>query len=280
MKPSKSAASTSERRRLLRTIGGLACGLLLPAGATSARDAHDEVAVLPLNNRPAREVLSELQGLFGEAATLRADGFRLLVRADARTLQQIREVVAELDQPARELTLYVRRAADAPGSQRGAGIDFETGPDGTRGRGTVTRRTTNRRDDRTQQVRLREGTEATILVGETEAQGLRVFVGPAGFGTEPIFRDTARGFRVRPQVQPDGRIRVAIEHLHEQPAGAYRGHIHRETVTTALTLEPDQWHDLAGSAQTTTHDERGLASRRSTRDRDAMTLQIRVDALD
>lgn len=280
MKPPNSAACWSERRRLLRAAVALAGGLILPAGGALARTPAVRVAVLPLQHRPAREILAELQDLFGDAATLRGDGFRLLVRADAQTLAQIRSVVTELDRPARELLLTVRRSADAPGRESGAGVEFETGTEGTGGRGTITRRSTTRRADLTQQLRMREGAPATILIGETEVQGFRVIAGRLGVGVEPVFRDTARGFQIRPQLQPDGRVRVDINQLHEQPGGAYPGRIDRQAVTTSITLEPGQWHHLASIGQSATVEERSLASRRSTRDRDAMTLQIRVDPLD
>ncbi|WP_026278792.1 MULTISPECIES: secretin N-terminal domain-containing protein [unclassified Thioalkalivibrio] len=242
-----------------------------------ARDPQTEVAVLPLQNRPAAEILPELQGLFGDAATLRADGFRLLVRADAQTLEQIRDVITELDHASQDLILSVRRSSERPRRETGTGIDIESGPDGTRARGTARRWTTTRHDDQTQQVRLREGTEAVILVGETEAHGFRVFAGRAGFGMEPLFRDTARGFRVQPHAQPDGRIRVDISQLHEQPPAATMGRVERQSVESSITIEPGAWNDLAAVGRTIDLDERGIASRRTTRERNALHLEIRVD---
>ncbi|OOC50185.1 hypothetical protein [Thioalkalivibrio versutus] len=280
MKPSSSAASSSDmprmvdRRRWLRGALALAAGTLLP-GAALAREPHTEVAVLPLQNRPAHSLLPELQALFGDTATLRGDGFRLLVRADAHTLQQIREVVAELDAPTQDLILSVRRHSDAPRTERGSGFEFESGPEGTEGRITTQRLRTTRRDDQTQHLRLREGTDAIILVGETRTAGFRIIHGRAGVGVEPLLQDTARGFRVRPQVQPDGRVRVAIAHLHERPLA--RGAVDRDAVDTQLTLEPGAWHTLGGAHSKSAAEQRGLASRRTTRDRDTLTLEIRVD---
>ncbi|WP_026287923.1 MULTISPECIES: hypothetical protein [unclassified Thioalkalivibrio] len=280
MKPSNSAASSSDRprmvdrRRWLRGALALAAGTLLP-GAALAREPHAEVAVLPLQNRPAHSLLPELQALFGDTATLRGDGFRLLVRADARTLQQIREVVAELDAPTQDLILSVRRHSDAPRTERGSGFEFESGPDGTEGRITTQRLRTTRRDDQTQHLRLREGTDAIILVGETRTAGFRIIHGRAGVGVEPLLQNTARGFRVRPQVQPDGRVRVAISQLHERPLT--RGAVDRDAIDTQLTLEPGTWHTLGGVHSESATEQRGLASRRTTRDRDTLTLEIRVD---
>ncbi|WP_018950284.1 hypothetical protein [Thioalkalivibrio sp. ALMg11] len=280
MKPSSSAASSSDkprmadRRHWLRAALALAAGTLLPS-AGFARDTHAEVAVLPLQNRPAHSLQPELQALFGDAATLRGDGFRLLVRADARTLQQIREVVTELDAPTQDLILSVRRHSDAPRTERGTGIDLETGPAGTEGRVTTQRLRTTRRDDQTQHLRLREGTEAIILVGETRTAGFRIVHGRAGVGVEPLLQDTARGFRVRPQIQPDGRVRVAISHLHERPLA--RGAVDRDAVDSQLTVEPGIWHTLGGVHSESAVEQRGLASRRTTRDRDTLTLEIRVD---
>ena len=280
MKPSSSAASSSDRprmvdrRRWLRGALALTAGTLLP-GAALAREPHAEVAVLPLQNRPAHSLLPELQALFGDTATLRGDGFRLLVRTDARTLQQIREVVTELDAPTQDLILSVRRHSDAPRTERGSGMEFESGPDGTEGRITTQRLRTTRRDDQTQHLRLREGTDAIILVGETRTAGFRIIHGRAGVGVEPLLQDTARGFRVRPQVQPDGRVRMAISQLHERPLA--RGAVDRDAVDTQLTLEPGAWHTLGGVHSESATEQRGLASRRTTRDRDTLTLEIRVD---
>jgi hypothetical protein len=274
MKPPNYGACWSERRRLLRAAAALAGGLLLST-TTPARPTRAEVAVLPLQHRPAREILRELQGLFGDAATLRGDGFRLLVRADARTLQQVREVVTELDAPAQDLVLSVRRHRDAPRTERGSGFELGTGPAGTEGRVTTQRLRTTRREDQTQYLRLREGSEAIILVGETRTAGFRIFRGRAGVGVEPLLRDTARGLRVRPRVRPDGRIHVAVTFLHEHPLP--RGAVDRDAVNTQLIVEPGTWQTLGGIHRDTDATERGLASRRTTRDRDTLTLEIRVD---
>ncbi len=262
------------RRHLLRGLLALTAGSLIP-GIAGARNEDGEVAVLPLQHRPANRLLPELQALFGDTATLRGDGFRLLVRADTRTLQQIREIVTELDTPVQDLVLSVRRHHDAPRLERGTGLEFESTPEGAEGRITTQRRRTTRRDDQTRHLRLREGHEAIILVGETRAAGFRILHSRAGVGIEPLLQETSRGFRVRPQVQPDGRIRVAISQLHERPFP--RGAVDRDAIDTQLTLEPGTWHTLGGVHTETDATERGLASRRTTRDRDTLTLEIRVD---
>lgn len=272
MKRSNCVGSWS-RRSALRLLGlGL---LVLPGSRTLAREHQAEVAVLPLQHRPAAEVLPQLQAMFRDSAALRADGFRLLVRADAQTLAQIREVLAEIDTPSRDLILSVRRSSERPREDTGAGIGIESGP-----RGTARQWTTARHDDQTQQVRLREGTEAVIVVGETETHGFRVFAGRAGFGMEPLFRDTARGFRVHPQRQPDGRVRVDIAQLHEQPLATAMGRVERQAVDSSITIEPGTWHDLAGIGRSTNLDEHSIAWRRTTRDRETLSLQIRVDPTD
>lgn len=278
MKRSNCAGSWS-RRHTLRILAG---SLLLPglSAPALARDPQAEVAVLPLQNRPAAEILPELEGLFGNAATLRADGFRLLVRADAQTLVQIRKVWPNSTTAPRISSSRYAAAASAPRQETGAGIDIESGPDGTQARGTARRWTTTRHDDQTQQIRLREGTEAIILVGETEAHGFRVFAGRAGFGMEPVFRDTARGFRVQPHTQPDGRIRVDIYQLHEQPPHTTMGRVERQSLESSITIDPGAWHELAGVGRTLDLGERGIASRLTTRERDALSLQIRVDPID
>ncbi|MGM0552627.1 MAG: secretin N-terminal domain-containing protein [Pseudomonadota bacterium] len=268
--------SWSEARRgALRGILALVAVPLLAVGAVTARDSGMEVAVLGLEHRPAQTLLPQLQALFGDAATLRADGFRLLVRADPRTLEQIRKLLAELDTPRTDLLLSVRRSSDAPSVQRSDRLGVEAGPEGVEGRLGLQRRRTTRRNDLVQQVRLHEGSEAVILVGETRPDGFRVFAGRAGVGVEPLYRDTRRGFRVQPQVLPDSRVQVKIRHLHEQPLRP--GTVDRETLETRITLEPGQWHDLTRISQKQDMEERGLATRHTTRDRSVMTLQIRLD---
>ena len=263
------------RRRSLRQILALAAVPLLPASVASAHAPGMQVAVLGLEHRPAQALLPQLQALFGDTATLRADGFRLLVRADPHTLEQIRQVLAALDTPETDLILKVRRTSDAPTLQHGDRLGMEAGPEGIEGRLELQRRRTTRRDDLIQQVRMREGSEAVILVGETQADGFRVIAGRAGVGVEPLYRDTRRGFRVQPRVLPDGRVQVTIHHVHEQPRAP--GTVDREALTTRVTLEPGQWYELAGVTREHDLEERGLATRRTTRDRSTMNLQMRLD---
>ncbi len=51
----------------------------------------------------------------------------------------------------------------------------------------------------------------------------------------------------------------------------------RDAIDTQLTLEPGTWHTLGGVHSESATEQRGLASHRTTRDRDTLTLEIRVD---
>ncbi|WP_038036658.1 secretin N-terminal domain-containing protein [Thioalkalivibrio sp. ALE20] len=251
--------SISDRRRRFLRASAAACLLALPLRST-ARDAADRVTVIDLQNRRAEAVVHDLRELF-PGATLQPDGFRLLVRAPAHEIEEIRQMVAELDRASPDLILRVRRRRDH---------DDETA-------GRIRRFTTRRDEDREQFLRLRDGGRAVLMVGETLPAGYRLFAGRAGVAIDPIYRDTARGFAVEPRMQPDGRVRVAITHLHQTPL--QRGAEH-ERVATEITLEPGSWHDFAGIRSRLESDARDVhppVRRRTTRARDDVSLEIRVD---
>lgn len=232
-------------------------------GPLTARDPHTEVTVIELQKRRAEEIVKDLRAVF-PAATLQADGFRLLVRAAAHDLEDIRDLAAKLDQARPDLILRVRRRGDEDGERRGL----------------VRRFTTRRGDEREQYLRLRDGGRAILMVGETLPAGYRLFAGRAGVAVEPLFRDTERGFVVEPRMQPDGRVRVVVSHIHQIPLREGARH---ERVETDVTLETGRWHDFAGVRSRLDEQAREThppVRRRTTRDRDAVSLEIRVDPAD
>lgn len=82
----------------------------LAASVGVARAQAETLEAIPLQYRLAEELLPILQPLLPADAALTGTGDVLLVRADAATLQQLRDAVATLDRPPRQLLITVGQA--------------------------------------------------------------------------------------------------------------------------------------------------------------------------
>jgi type II secretory pathway component GspD/PulD (secretin) len=122
-------------------------------------------------------------------------------------------------------------------------------------------------------LRLLDGEEGEIGTGETAP-----LVVPHRRGADVVLQSAESGFRARPRVLGDGRVRVEI--MPEQSSLEPGGRVAFTGAATSVTLEPGETVALAGVDASQSSTSRGVpeatASRRSSRSR-VLLLRAEVE---
>jgi hypothetical protein len=189
------------RRRLLL---GAACGLAL--GAAGAQP----IEVIDLRYRTAEDLLPLLRPFMEPGGALTGQGSQLMVRASPANLAQLRELLATLDRPPRQLLITVRqdradeRAQDSVSASGGVIVSSRRGVSGNATVEASNSRTVGTRNTG-QTLRVMEGARAMIGIGVAIPFTFKQYVpAPKGGGlTETqttAFYEAVTGFAVRPTV--------------------------------------------------------------------------------
>lgn len=249
----------------------LMVGLMLWALCLMPIQAREVLEVIPLQHRLASDLIPVLTPLLGPQEVISGRDFQLLIRAHPATISALRESIAALDRPARNLLLVVRRGS-RPHTQN---------PPWQEGQ-PVTRQYHTRRDGETHQLRVLEGQAALIKTGESLAAPMLMPWQEANHaGSRDVFE---RGFGVRPLLLPDGRILLEVEQFYEKlrpESSRFTRLAERQALSTTITARPDEWISLGTAVrhEDLTSGERRLGS--STHDpRESMAVDLKVQVLD
>lgn len=241
--------------------------------------AQGELTVFTLHSKPAQELLPLLQPLLGDEGSASAFGDKLIVRAPAARLDEIRWLVDELDRPARNLMVEVRvdRHAYAEDQHLQAGAHYGEGGGGasvivrhagTRGSGDIA-----------QSVRTVDGRAALISVGQAvPVYEVEQSVGPFGGTSERIgvqYRDVSSGFYVLPRLHGEDGVTLEVYQQNDRPA-VQTGHFDVQHASSVLRGRLGEWIAL-GSIDSRGGDRHsGIGLSASTRRSDSRYLSVRV----
>ncbi|MCG5500018.1 hypothetical protein [Ectothiorhodospira lacustris] len=247
----------------LRKALVLALALLLPgitgAGVPTAR-------VIALEHRSAEEILPLIKPLLGPRDVVTGSGFQLIVRARTQTLAEIRQVVADLDTPPRNLYISVRRGEAGHGSDTAR----------------ITRRTTTDRGGDYQTLRVLEGHVAFIRSGESIPVGSQRLISmPGGLALEQTveYRDLGRGFLVRPRLLSAGRVHLDIRTVFERQSPTGGGRLDLQAVDSTLSGPVGEWISLTHTGTSGREDAARITGTRRQQDWQDMPLFVRVDVI-
>lgn len=281
---------------VLRT---LILGLVLAAPAAAQ---ETRIEVMAVRNRPAASLAQDLQRILGDAAVITAASGRVIVNASPTVLARARELLRELDTPARSLWISVRQDQDASGSYRAGGVSGQVATGGvsvnvpatteTR-RGNTVERTTSRTEVRgafaqgsqqttdatLQQLRATEGMPAFIRVGTAvPVTQATVTPGPAGpivsGGTSYVPVET--GFYVTPLLAGD----VVTLELHATkdrvlPAGV----IGTQALETTVSGRLGEWISLGEMLRSEASRRSGLFAAAGLQSSEHASVSVRVDEI-
>ena len=248
--------------------------------------AGDRIEVISLKHRSAEELMPLVQPLLNQDEALSGTGYQLIVRAAPARLEEIRALVAQLDQSARQVRISVRRAAyeeiERERVQARVAIGAGGGEVEARGR-VIVRSTRDQGDERNHyQVTALEGTPAFIHTGEAfpvpTQQGYIVNGRPVI--TQGIeYQQLSSGFYALARTHGD-QVTVDISPQREvlDPHGS--GRIQTTALVTTVRGRLGEWLELGGTREERNRQGGGLL--RSTRSRDdaQQTLWMKVEAVE
>ncbi|CAN5390388.1 secretin N-terminal domain-containing protein [soil metagenome] len=217
----------------------LACGLAMAAPEARAQSLE----IIALKQRPADQVIGQVQALVGSRGSVTGSGFSLFVRTDPATLGEVRRLLAVLDARARQLLISVRQVDAGRRSDvriEGAAVVSQRG---ARIVSSADARDANDNADVTQRVQVLEGGSAWISSGESRLEPQIVGVGRNGPVVAAVPTDARSGFAVVPRVNGD---RVFLDVNRQQGSFGARGEINTSQLVTQVQGRLGEWIALGG----------------------------------
>jgi type II secretory pathway component GspD/PulD (secretin) len=286
---------------VVRLAAAIALGLCLSGIAR----AQGTLEVIPLRYRAAAEVIPVIQPMLAPGGSVSGFQGQLVVRTTPENLEEIKRILASIDAAPRQLIITVRQDADAhstssaaevsgsaggsrgrvtlPGNRdsRGGSVVLQEGDDRLRAR--VLDTDTSASDRNIHSVRVLEGREAYVQVGQSvpvrDRQVRRTVVG--GQVVEQViggtqYRDVTSGFYVVPRIAGD-RVTLDIRPQREALSGQVRGGINVQSVTTTVSARLGEWVEIGGIAQDASGQESVLLGRSGMASRDSRRVLVKVE---
>lgn len=246
--------------------------------------ANDRIEMIPLKNRSAEELIPLVHPLLDPSEAISGTGYQLIVRAAPARLEEIRALVAQLDQSAKQLRISVRRAAREEIEREQANAQISLGAGGgtveARGRAIV-RSTRDKGGERNHyEVTALEGTPAFINTGEAfpvPTQSGYIVNGQPVVTQGIEYQQLNSGFYALARTH-DEQVTVDISPQREVLDG--RGRIQTTSLVTTVRGRLGEWLELGGTSQQRSSQGGGLL--RSTRSKDdtQQTLWMKVEEVE
>lgn len=291
----------SVRYRSLRNacIAGAAF-LLWHAPLHSAPAEENTIEVVELQYRSAADLIPVLEPLVGDNSAITGRGSRLLIRAPAAELAQIRNIIAQLDRAPRNLLITVEQTtgyalagnggefnaraggfvADIP-AQEAAARQHDQAESGASNFGVRTRvHSTRRADDGTlrQSIRVLEGHDAFIATGQDvpTADATQIVHGSTIVSTGSIdYRTVQSGFLVLPRVNGEV-VTLTITPQRARLSAGGGGIINTQMASTTVSGKLGEWIDFGAEQQSERKHENTLARSTARDSRTESRLRFRV----
>lgn len=247
--------------------------------------ASDRIEIIPLKNRSAEELIPLVHPMLDPSEALSGTGYQLIVRAAPARLEEIRALVAQLDQSAKQLRISVRRAAyeeiERERAQANIVVIGGSGGKVEAGGTAIIRSTRDKGGERNHYtVTALEGTPAFIQTGEafpTPTQSGYIVNGQPVITQGIEYQQLSSGFYALARSNGD-EVTVDISPQREILDG--RGRIKTTSLVTTVRGRLGEWLELGGTSQQRTQEGGGLL--RSTRSKDAtqQTLWMKVETVE
>ncbi|HVK98247.1 MAG TPA: hypothetical protein VM553_00470 [Dongiaceae bacterium] len=277
------------------------CALSLPLRA------EEPVMEIYETYMPADKLIPILQPLLGVEDKITAYHNKLMVRAPQDRQDKLLELLQEIDRPMRNLLISVRYSnqVNRDLDQTNTDIHYGSASKGVRIQGSedvsddnnmvvykgssrddkiqarvVTKETySTRKDDVTQQIRVLEGQQGFLQVGEERPETRYVFLSPYGAGSSTEYRQVGHGVYVIPQIVRDKiRLELYTTNQRRQPGNQQR--IETTEAQSVLLVEPDVWTPFAGASATVSSNSNSIGASTRSLKQGNPGLELKVTILE
>ena len=260
----------------------------------------DSVATIQLRNRPAVEVIPIVQPMLQPGDAISGQGFKIFLRASRATLADVRQMVAAIDQPLKQLQVSVFQGSTRGLSELGIGgnIRIESGDgrisvgtggsqgsaggitydnDGVSGSVSATSTQKRLKNNPIHQIRVSEGNEAYIETGKqipyfSGANWIR----PRGTAGGVEFKDVVTGFYVLPRISGD-RVTLQVSPFKNTESHAGGGNIETRSASTTISGRIGEWLLIGGVSEQLKRAQSGTGTQVSTQSRNNESIWIKAD---
>ena len=255
------------------------------------------IEILQARHRPAEELVNVLQPMLGAGESISAYQYQIIVRASPSTLNNLKRILEQIDQPARQYIVQWQIAGQGESNQNRVVGPVILNSDGRNVGGsvggTVLSTQNNRRDNFSQQVRVMEGSSAWIaLTQQTPLLVRQTTVTPYGVvsSSGSQYVSFTSGIAVTPRAIGRGGQQVQLElspQRSSNPSGAgnqygsqYGQALPAQQITqatTSITANLGEWVEIGSMGENAVSNERGILSSSEAWRQTPQRLLVRVD---
>jgi hypothetical protein len=276
--------------RLLFLITLAFCNVLHAAG----------LEVIQLRNQTAEELIPVIRPLLGNEGVVTGSGYKLIIRAPAHRVQEIRELLAEIDRPIQQLLISVRQDQQSdrqrshreiagsvsgddgrivfgqPSRTSRGGMTMQYGDKDDVVRTQIGERDQSLNENISQQVRTTSGSPAYISMGVSRpVPGQQIITTPNGVihTYSTYYDDVSTGFYVTPRVNGN-RVTLEIYTQRQQPTRGYG--VESSQLSTMVSGNIGEWISLGGGDQTSRQSSSGWFDQRNSQRNDLRNISVKV----
>ncbi len=265
--------------------------------------AEGDLEVISLRHRTVEEVMPSLRPLLEPGGVLTGMQGQLILRASPSNRAQIRQALAALDAPLRQLRITVRQSLESGAEKREAefygraeagNVSVAAPPAGSGGVraevGTGKVRIGARLDDRdmnqfsriTQEIRVVDGGQAFIRAGTSLPMTQRdVIWGPYGHTVREstVYRDVDSGFYVRPRVVGE-HVSLEINPVQQTMSAGNPYVIVGQELRASLSGRLGEWIAVGGGEESARQENSRLLGKDARIQRRANQVWVRIEMID
>lgn len=264
---------------LTRRLAHLAAGLLLALSLTKV--LAEELQTEIIASHRASELVSILAPMAAPEGSVSVYQDQLIIRAIPARLKLIRDTLATLDRPLKNLRISARYQQTTARQSRGAGINgnviIQNGHTGGSARIHAEDRDERRQDNSQYSITALEGSSVQIATGQDVPYLSVIHQTPHQTVMGREYIPVQSGMFVTPQLQADGN--VVLEISFQQADSGRSGTISRDATTSRVLLTPGQWTKLSSIDQNLDQQGSNIGQHYRQQQQSQNPLEIRIDVL-
>lgn len=261
-------------------------GVLL---ATVSALASEGIEVVPLQQRPAEEIIPIIKPVLRNGETVTGKGYQLVISASPGRMAEIKSTVEQLDGAVQQVRIAVRRASprdiDAENLRARSRLSVTNGNVDASARARIHSTRTRSQDDDQYSVTTLEGTPAYIQTGESipVPGGYGVYGGPvtpAGIVSPGMwYKDVNSGFYAVARVHNDD-VTLHISSQRDALSNRGNGTINTSGLVTTVRGRLGEWLQLGGTSDASSQRSTGITHSTRAREDEKTLWWVKVDPVD